>query len=60
MRALDEVALEENIRERLAEELFSKFYVNGSRCRQYHTAGWNGAFMVVNAVSHMVVEAAFQ
>lgn len=49
---------EEEISERLKEELPHWYYENGWIRRKYKTHGWKGTLMVVNAIGHLS-EAAF-
>ena len=49
---------EEQIKQRLAEELPLWHYENGWIRRKYRTHGWKGTLMVVNTVGHLA-EAAF-
>ncbi len=49
---------EEQIAERLREELPSWYYEDGWLRRKYKTSGWKGTLMVINAVGHLA-EAAF-
>ncbi len=49
---------EEQIQERLSEELPTWHYENGRICRKYSTHGWKATLMVVNTIGHLA-EAAF-
>ena len=49
---------EEQIKERLSEELPAWYYENGWIRRKYRTHGWKGTLMVVNTIGHLA-EAAF-
>lgn len=54
----EEVYTEEQIEERLKEELPNWYYENGWIRRKYKTNSWKGTLMVVNTVGHLA-EAAF-
>ena len=49
----DEVYGEEEIVERLSEELPHWTYKEGWIRRKYKTSGWKGTLMVVNAIGHL-------
>jgi 4a-hydroxytetrahydrobiopterin dehydratase len=49
---------DEEVEQRLAEELPGWYLENGWIRRKYKSAGWKGTLMVVNAVGHLA-EAAF-
>ena len=49
----DEVYCEEDIVERLSEELPHWTYKEGWIRRKYKTSGWKGTLMVVNAIGHL-------
>lgn len=49
----DETFSEEEIVERLNSELNSWYYEDGWIRRKYHTGGWKGTVMVINAVAHL-------
>ncbi|NIR59994.1 MAG: 4a-hydroxytetrahydrobiopterin dehydratase [Gammaproteobacteria bacterium] len=49
---------EDEISERLREELPQWYYEDGWIRRKYRTSGWKGTLMVINAVGHLA-EAAF-
>lgn len=53
-----EVYSEQEIRQRLEDELPHWYYENGWIRRKYKTHGWKGTLMVVNTVGHLS-EAAF-
>ena len=57
-RKHEEVYSDEEVQERLKEELPHWYLENGWLCRKYKTSGWKGTLMVVNAVGHLA-EAAF-
>jgi len=57
-REKDETYSEEDIVSRLEEELPKWYYEDGWIRRKYHTQGWKGTLMVINAVGHLA-EAAF-
>ena len=57
-RKHDEVYSDQEVRERLKDELPHWYFENGWICRKYKTGGWKGTLMVVNAVGHLA-EAAF-
>ena len=57
-RKHEEVYSDEEVRERLKDELPHWYFENGWICRKYKTSGWKGTLMVVNAVGHLA-EAAF-
>ena len=44
---------EEQIKQRLAEELPHWYYEDGWIRRKFKTGGWKGTLMVVNAVGHL-------
>jgi len=54
----DQIYSEEQIQQRLADELPHWYLENGCIRRRYRTHGWKGTLMVVNAVGHLA-EAAF-
>ena len=54
----EETYSEEQIKQRLEEELPLWHYENGWIRRKYRTHGWKGTLMVVNTVGHLA-EAAF-
>ncbi len=49
---------EEQVKERLQDELPAWYYEDGWIRRKYKTSGWKGTLMVINAVGHLA-EAAF-
>ncbi|MEN8130897.1 MAG: 4a-hydroxytetrahydrobiopterin dehydratase [Pseudomonadota bacterium] len=57
-RKHEETYGEDEVEERLKEQLPHWSVENGWICRKYRTSGWKGALMVVNAVGHLA-EAAF-
>ncbi len=57
-KKLEEVYSEEEINQRLQEELPQWYYESGWIRRKYKTHSWKGTLMVVNAVGHLA-EAAF-
>lgn len=57
-RKQEETYTEEEIKNRLDEQLPKWSYENGWIRRKYKTAGWKGTLMVVNTVGHLS-EAAF-
>ena len=57
-RKKEEVYSEEEINNRLQEELPHWYYENGWIRRKYRTHSWKGTLMVVNTVGHLC-EAAF-
>lgn len=54
----DQTYSDEEIAQRLAEELPHWYYENGWIRRRYKTHGWKGTLMVVNTIGHLA-EAAF-
>ena len=52
-RKSEETYSEAEIEARIAEELPGWSYRDGWIRRKYHTAGWKGTLMVVNAVGHL-------
>jgi 4a-hydroxytetrahydrobiopterin dehydratase len=49
----ERVYSEEEIAQKLAEELPHWYYENGWIRRKYRTGGWKGTLMVVNTVGHL-------
>jgi 4a-hydroxytetrahydrobiopterin dehydratase len=49
----DEVYCEEEILERLSDELPHWTYTDGWIRRKYKTSGWKGTLMVVNTIGHL-------
>ena len=58
VRKHEETYGEDEIKQRLADELPHWYYEEGWIRRKYKTSGWKGTLMVVNAVGHLA-EAAF-
>ncbi|MGH8479164.1 MAG: 4a-hydroxytetrahydrobiopterin dehydratase [Gammaproteobacteria bacterium] len=58
VRKHEETYGEQEIKQRLAEELPHWYYEEGWIRRKYKTSGWKGTLMVVNTVGHLA-EAAF-
>jgi len=54
----EETYSEEQIKQRLEEELPRWYYEDGWIRRKYRTQGWKGTLMVINTVGHLA-EAAF-
>jgi len=54
----DQTYTDEQIQQRLAEELPHWYYEKGWIRRRYKTHGWKGTLMVVNTIGHLA-EAAF-
>lgn len=54
----EDVYSEEEIEQRLKEELPHWYYENGWIRRKFKTSGWKGSLMVVNTIGHLS-EAAF-
>jgi 4a-hydroxytetrahydrobiopterin dehydratase len=54
----EEVYPDEEVQERLKQELPQWYLEDGWIRRKYRTAGWKGTLMVINAVGHLA-EAAF-
>ena len=44
---------DEEVQQRLQEDLPTWEYKNGWICRKYHTSGWKGTLMVINTVGHL-------
>ncbi len=57
-RKHEETYGEDEIKQRLADELPHWYYEDGWIRRKYKTSGWKGTLMVVNTVGHLA-EAAF-
>jgi 4a-hydroxytetrahydrobiopterin dehydratase len=49
----DRVYTEEEIAQRLAEELPHWYYENGWIRRKYRTSGWKGTLLAVNTIGHL-------
>lgn len=58
IRKHEETYGEDEIKQRLADELPHWYYEDGWIRRKYKTSGWKGTLMVVNTVGHLA-EAAF-
>ncbi len=58
VRKHEETYGEDEIKQRLADELPHWYYEDGWIRRKYKTSGWKGTLMVVNTVGHLA-EAAF-
>ncbi|MGQ0594143.1 MAG: 4a-hydroxytetrahydrobiopterin dehydratase [Gammaproteobacteria bacterium] len=58
VRKHEETYSEDEIKQRLAEDLPHWYYEEGWIRRKYKTSGWKGTLMVVNTVGHLA-EAAF-
>lgn len=58
VRKHEETYSEDEIKQRLADELPHWYYEEGWIRRKYKTSGWKGTLMVVNTVGHLA-EAAF-
>jgi len=54
----DEVYTEEEIKQRLGQELPTWYYEDGWIRRRYKTSGWKATLMVINTVGHLA-EAGF-
>ena len=54
----DQTYSEQEIKERLEQELPKWYYEDGWIRRKYKTSGWKGTLMVINTVGHLA-EAAF-
>lgn len=57
-KQIDEPYSEDEIKQRLEEQLPQWYFENGWIRRKYKTSGWKGTLMVVNTVGHLA-EAAF-
>ena len=57
-RTADETYSDQDVEQRLGEELPHWYLEGGWICRKYKTGGWKATLMVVNAVGHLA-EAAF-